>query len=178
MFTLTGYRVARLSLAHASELQRLYERCTDYHMAHEGTPTRATAGEEELTALPPGRTVEDKFPFGIYSPDADAELVGYLELFRNYPADGEWWIGLLMLAPSVRRRGLGSEIFRSASAWAGESGARRIMLAVLDTDDAALAFWRSQGFEEVRRRPYRSQTHRKNHTVVIMRHALHAAAPP
>ena len=64
MFTLTGHGVCRLTLADAAEVQRLYERCNDYHLAHEGTPTRANAGEEELSSLPPRRTADDKFSFG------------------------------------------------------------------------------------------------------------------
>jgi GNAT superfamily N-acetyltransferase len=170
--TRSGFRFARLTLADAPELQALYERCTDYHMAHEGTPTRANAGEEELTSLPPGRSAEDKFPFGIYSPDAD--LAGYLELFRNYPAEGEWWIGLLMLDPQLRRRGLGSDIFRSASEWAAENGARAIQLAVLQQDAAARRFWQRQGFELLRHRPYRSQAENKAHTVLVLRRELAA----
>lgn len=168
--TRSGFRFARLTLDHAPELQALYARCSDYHMAHEGTPTRANAGEEELTSLPPGRSADDKFPFGIYSPDA--ELVGYLELFRNYPAEGEWWIGLLMIDPKERRRGAGTEIFRSASEWAAEHGAQAIQLAVLEQDAAAQRFWARQGFELLRKRPYQSQAEKKAHTVLILRRTL------
>ena len=170
MFAVGGYTVTRLTLADAARLQRLYERCNDYHIAHEGTPTRATAGEEELTSLPPGRGADDKFSFGIESPGG--ALIGYLELFRDYPAQGDWWIGLLMLDPEVRRRGLGSEIFRSASAWTAENGARTIMLAVLATDESAQTFWMRQGFHEVKRRAYASQASKREHTVIVMRHAL------
>ena len=170
MFAVAGYTVVRLTLADAGRLQRLYERCDDYHLAHEGTPTRSSAGEEELTSLPPGRSADDKFPFGIES--ADRELLGYIELFRNYPAEGDWWIGLLMLDPAVRRRGLGGEVFRNASAWAAANGARSIMLAVLESDPDAQRFWQRQGFQEVSRRAYVSQASRKEHTVIVMRHML------
>jgi GNAT superfamily N-acetyltransferase len=170
MFALDGYRVARLTLSDAADVQSLYERCNDYHVAHEGTPTRATAGVEELTSTPPGRSVEDKFPFGIYA--VGGELIGYLELFRDYPADGEWWIGLLMLDPKVRRRGLGSMIVRAATSWAAANGAQAIELAALEGDPAAQSFWRRQGFEFARRRSYESQAQKKCHTVLVLRRAL------
>ena len=169
MFTVAGYSVARLSLADVADVQRLYERCTDYHFAHEGTPTRANAGEEELTSLPPGRSADDKFSFGIYT--ADAVLIGYLELFRNYPDEGDWWVGLLMLDPDARGRGLGSEVFRAATIWAADRGARSILLAVLESDERAQRFWFRQGFELVRRREYQSHAEKKQHTVLIMRRA-------
>lgn len=118
MSAISDYTVTRLAPADAPQLQRLYERCSDYHIAHEGTPTRPTAGEEELSSLPPGRSADDKFSFGIHS--AGGELVGYIELFRDYPAEGDWWIGLVMLDPAVRRRGLGGWIFRTASMGGGK----------------------------------------------------------
>ena len=170
MFAISGHTVLRLNVADAPELQRLYERCSDYHIAHEGTPTRPNAAEEELTSLPPGRSADDKFSFGIHS--AGGELVGYIELFRDYPATGDWWIGLLMLDPAVRRRGVGGRIFRNAGKWAAANGARSIMLAVLESDEAAQSFWIRQGFHEVNRRAYTSQASRKEHTVIVMRHAL------
>ena len=170
MFSIEGFHVVRLTPDDAPHVQSLYERCNDYHVAHEGTPTRATAGEEELTSLPPGRSMEDKFSFGIYAPGR--ELIGYLELFRNYPADGEWWIGLLMLDPKMRRRGLGSRILRAASGWAASNAAQAIQLAVLESDDAAKSFWYRQGFEFVRRRAYESQAAKKTHTVLVLRRPL------
>jgi GNAT superfamily N-acetyltransferase len=170
MFKLEGFRVAGLRADHAPDVQSLYERCNDYHLTHEGTPTRPNAGVEELTSAPPGRSLEDKFPFGIYT--LDGELIAYLELFRDYPVDGEWWIGLLMLDPKMRRRGLGSQIVRAASAWAASSGANAIQLAVLETDVAAQSFWHRQRFEFVRRRSYESQAARKHHTVLILRRGL------
>ena len=170
MFHLDGFRVARLTPDDAPDVQSLYQRCDDYHVAHEGTPTRPTAGQEELTSLPPGRSMDDKFSFGIYVPGG--ELIGYLELFRNYPADGEWWIGLLMLDPKLRRRTLGSQIFRAANDWAANHGARAIQLAVLESDLAAQSFWHRQGFEFVRHRSYESQAAKKSHTVLVLRRPL------
>ena len=170
MFELDGYRVARLTIEDAPDVQSLYESCSDYHLAHEGTPTRGTAGREELESLPPGRSMEDKFPFGIYAPEG--ELLAYLELFRNYPTEPEWWLGLLMLDPKMRGRGLGTQIFRVASRWAAKNGAGAIQLAVLEGDPAAQRFWARHGFEFVRRRAYESQSQKKNHTVIVLRRPL------
>lgn len=175
MIELDGYRVARLTLADSRDVQSLYERCSDYHLAHEGTPTRPTAGEEELASFPPGRSIEDKFSFGVYAPGG--ELLAYIELFRNYPAEPEWWLGLLMLDPRIRGRGFGTQIFRVASAWAFTNGARAIQLAVLESNPAAQRFWTRRGFEFMRRRAYESQSHKKKHTVIVMRRgfSLHDA---
>ena len=170
MFALDGYHVARLAAADAADVQSLYQRCDDYHVAYEGIQTRPAAGAEELASAPPGRGTDDKFPFGIYS--LDGELLAFLELFRNYPAEGEWWIGLLMLDPKVRRLGLGREIFLCAAKWAQANGAGAIQLAVLATETAALRFWKRLGFAEIGRRPHESQAQRKSHTVLVLRRPL------
>jgi GNAT superfamily N-acetyltransferase len=168
---LGGYRVVRLHREHAAEVQSLYERCSDYHELQEGTPTRPTAGVDELSALPPGKDLADKYAVGIYS-DA-GELIGYCDLIRDFPRPGEWWLGLLMLAPQERASGLGSRIYQRAARWAAARGAHAIGLGVLEANQQAQRFWAKQGFEEVRREPYTSDSGHQSR-VLIMRHRLTA----
>lgn len=167
---LHGHRVLRLSLTYAGALQLLYERCSDYHEEHEGTPTRPTAAAEELAALPPGKAPVDKFSLGIYSPDG--EMIGYLDLVRDFPFVGEWQIGLLMLDPAVRGAGLGERVCRAAEGWVAEQGGRSISLGVLEHAAGAERFWRRMGFDEVARQPYASETGRKHSRIIFMRRSL------
>lgn len=167
---LRGHRVQRLSLTDAGTLQSLYERCSDYHVEHEGVPTRPTAAAEELAALPPGKAPADKFSLGIYSPEG--EMVGYLDLVRDFPSAGEWQIGLLMLDPAVRGAGLGERVCRAAESWVAERGGRTISLGVLEHSPRAARFWRRMGFEEVARQPYASETGRKHSRIIFMRRDL------
>jgi GNAT superfamily N-acetyltransferase len=154
----------------AGALQLLYERCSDYHEEHEGIPTRPTAAAEELAALPPGKAPADKFSFGIYSPDD--EMVGYLDMVRDFPSAGEWQIGLLMLDPAVRGAGLGARIFRAAAVWVREQGGCTMSLGVLEHAAGAERFWRRMGLKEVARQPYASETGRKQSQIIFMRRGL------
>ena len=172
-FTLDGFEVRRLGPGDAAEVQRLYERCTDFHQLAEGMPTRPGAGAHEIEALPPGKMSTDKFIFGVAAPDG--ALVGYLDLVRDYPGPGEWWIGLLMLDADVRGAGMGTRLVRGAAEWAAAGGARAILLGVLERNPRAERFWRRQGFAEVDRRPYTSDTGRASR-IVVMRLALAAGA--
>ena len=167
---LRGYRVQRLSPADAGTLQLLYERCSDYHEEHEGIPTRPTAAADELAALPPGKALVDKFSLGIYSPEG--EMVGYLDLVRDFPAADEWQIGLLMLDPAERGRGLGERICRAAADWVAARGGRTISLGVLEHAPRAERFWRRMGFDEIARQPYGSETGRRSSRIIFMRHRL------
>jgi len=146
-------------------VQRLYERCTDFHELAEGMPTRADSGAYELEALPPGKMSADKHVFGIVA--ADGELAGYVDLVRDYPERGEWWLGLLMLDPAARGAGLGSRVVRGAAEWAAARGARAILLGVLEQNPRAERFWRRQGFIELDRRPYTSDTGRPSRIIVM-----------
>jgi len=167
-FSLPGYIVRRFKPADAAALQGLYERCTDYHEMHEGFATRPSAAADELAMLPPGRTLEDKFSMGIYEPGGP--LIGYLDIVRHYPATNEWWIGLLMLDPEARAKGLGARLFRATWNWVLSQDGKAIYLAVLEENIRAERFWRRQGFEEVRRQAHTSETGNKISQVIVMKY--------
>jgi hypothetical protein len=71
------YYVARLNRDdHVRDLQSLYDRCPDYVQLAFGEPAHASAAEEDFA-------FQRNMVFGIYS--RDAELIGVLELMRDYP---------------------------------------------------------------------------------------------
>jgi RimJ/RimL family protein N-acetyltransferase len=140
------YYVARLDREqHTRDLQLLYERCPDYLRTAFGESSRPTAAEEDFAHK--GGNI-----FGIYS--RDAELIGVLEFIRDYPKPDEWWIGLLMLDPRARGRGLGARVCRTTIDWMITEGARAVWLAVLAHNEAAHRFWTRLGFVEMERQPW------------------------
>lgn len=165
--TLPGWTLRHLRPEDAPALQDLWERCTDYHQLQEGTPTRPTAAVDEIAALPPEKDRADKFLFGIHA--ADGTLAGMLDLIRDYPGPGEWWVGLLMLDPAARRAGIGADVYRAAEAWAAARGARMVQLAVLEQNAGAARFWERMGFEETRRQDYTSDTGHQSRVIVMVR---------
>ncbi len=168
-FLLEGYSVRRLRAADAAELQGLFERCSDYVQLYSGLPPRPTEGEEELHALPPGKELADKFSFGLFS--SEQELVGYVDLMRNYPTEQEWWIGLLMVDPKARNQGLGRLAYEASARWVRSQGGRTIWIGVLEENASAERFWRRLGFEEVRRESHTADGG-KLHTMTVLRHDL------
>jgi len=168
-FSIEGYSVRRLSDSDSAELQTLFERCSDYVHIYSGAPPRPTEGEEELRALPPGKELRDKFSFGLYNPQQ--QLVAYIDLMRNYPAEHEWWIGLLMVDPLARRRGLGHQVYGASAQWVRDLRGHRIWIGVLEENADAERFWRRLGFEEVRREAHKTESG-KLHTMVVLRHDL------
>ncbi|HEU4560340.1 MAG TPA: GNAT family N-acetyltransferase [Longimicrobium sp.] len=166
---LPSHTTTRLTLDDAPALQRLCERCGDYYEMEEGAPARPNAAEHLLTGLPPGKTPADKHMLAIHS--AAGELVGVLDLIENYPAEGEWWLGLLLLDPQARTAGLGSRILSAVKEAVAAEGGTAIYLGVLEHNAPAERFWRRHGFAELRRQPYIAASGHESR-VIVMRHAL------
>jgi GNAT superfamily N-acetyltransferase len=165
MVRLDGYDVKRLGSSDEADLQDLHQRCTDYYELIEGGPTRPTSAREDLAELPPGKELTDKFYFGVY--DSDRKLVAALELARDLPSPGEWWLALLLLDPQARGWGLGARLLHAARQWVSRQGGSAISLAVLEQNTRAERFWRKHGFVEQKRSPFTAATGLESRAIVM-----------
>ncbi len=151
---------------HTALLQQLYEKCSDYVLLVDGHAVSPDTAEQTFIETPPGRSLDDKFIFGVFRPDG--ALVGMLEGMRDYPEAGIWWIGLLLIVPEARRGGLGRRLVHSFAGYARSCRCKAIMLGVVDENAPALRFWQSLGFTLVRRSEPR-RFDEKEHIVNVMR---------
>jgi len=163
------YSVHRLVPEDTESLQELFIKCADYALIVTGEAVSPAAAEQTFKLIPAGKSPDDKFVFGIV--DRWKSIVGVLEGMRNYPEDDAWWIGLLMLAPEVRRQGIGRTILDGFSKYVRSCNGSAIMLGVVEDNRVAYSFWRAVGFEVVRK----TEPHRygkKTQAVYIMRRAV------
>jgi ribosomal protein S18 acetylase RimI-like enzyme len=145
VFELTGCFGVRLDETRRAELQAFYESCRDYVELVTGAPPGPNEARDLLTALPPKKSREDKFVIGLF--DAPGHLVGVLDVIRGYPAEREWYLGLLLFGPSSRGRGLGERVYRRLEEWVRAEGGKVIHLIVQEQNPAAIRFWKRMGFE-------------------------------
>jgi len=164
---LSPHTATRLTLADAPRLQRLCERCGDYYLMEEGAPAAPDAAEHLLTGLPPGKTHADKHVIGIHAPDG--ELAGVLDLIHDFPGEGNWWLGFLLLDPGARAAGLGSRVVDEVARAVAAAGGTIIQLGVLEHNVAAERFWRRHGFAELRRQPYTARSGHVSRVIVMSR---------
>ena len=136
------------------ELQRVLESAPNYAHAVTGLPFGAADAQSTYSALPEGKSYEDKFVFGIL---AAREMVGCADVIRGYPDAQSVLIGLLLIGEPLQRRGIGSAAFRRIEATAKHWGeCRRIRVGVVRTNAAVLPFWHRLGFRETGElKPYR-----------------------
>ena len=145
VFELTGCFGVRLDESRRDELQAFYGHCADYFELITGQPPGPNEAAELLQSLPRGKTREDKFVIGLF--DAPAHLIGVLDVIRDYPKPAEWYLGLLLLAPTWRGRKLGERVYHRLEEWVRACGGAAIHLIVQEQNPGALRFWRRMGFE-------------------------------
>lgn len=76
------------------------------------------------------------------------DLVGWLELNRHVPERlSHVAVLTLAVAPVARRMGIGRRLMHDAYAWCADVGVRKISLDVRAGNAAAIALYRSEGFE-------------------------------
>jgi ribosomal protein S18 acetylase RimI-like enzyme len=138
----------KLTQCDAIDVAGLYSRCADYFLFQDGAvPTLADA-HELFTDVPPEKDAHDQTVLGWKE---DGGLYAIVAILRNFPHDGVWYLGLMIVDAAHRGRGVGRSIYSKVEEWAAARGATEIRLAVLEANEAGLRFWHSLGFSEVRR---------------------------
>ncbi len=127
-------------------VEAVYRRASDY-LALESGLSPAVAARVFFEERPPGGT-EAPLKFGVA--DGDQALAAIGDLAFGYPEAEDAYLGLLLLVPENRDKGLGQAILGEIKRNARERGARRLLLGVLDANRRARAFWEAQGFKLVR----------------------------
>jgi RimJ/RimL family protein N-acetyltransferase len=169
LFKVPGCHVKQLQPEDTPALQALLEKSSDYSQLLTGSPPRSSAAASLLTDTPEGKTPNDKFVIGLFTETKD--LIGVLDVVRNYPAQHDWWLGLLLFDPQARGQGLGQHVYRAFEAWVSQQGAQRVYLGVLEQNQRAYQFWNRMGFEALEKRPAR-RFGNVEHVVIVMLRTL------
>lgn len=136
------YPVRRLTEADAAQVCTLMQGNPLFYRYHPPQPTPESI-RTGMTALPPGKAMEDKWFVGFYDGDC---LIAVMDLILNYPAADTAFIGLFMTAHDRQGCGLGSRILRDCMARLAAAGYHRLRLAVDEGNPQSLAFWTKNGF--------------------------------
>ncbi|MFY4717994.1 GNAT family N-acetyltransferase [Streptomyces sp. LaBMicrA B280] len=119
MLEVPGERVLVRELAPADEapLIRLFEECEDWFLAATGLPSAPGDVQSLYYGLPEGARPEDKVLLVL---ERDGVVAGVVDAVRDHPEPGAVAVGLFLLAPWCRGRGLGHRLARSLLARAGD----------------------------------------------------------
>jgi GNAT superfamily N-acetyltransferase len=140
-------RLVELGQGDLPALQALFERCAAYFQLVQGSPPRhGQARRWLLEEAPAGAPIEARTVFGLR--DDEDRLVGAVDCTRDHPTPGDWWLGTMIIEPSIRGVGLGAGFHVHLLGWLRERGARGVQLRVPRDNPGALRFWARAGYQE------------------------------
>ena len=128
----------------------LYARAADYVLLETGTAPTPAMADDFFADVPPGGDPAESAKLGLFDGEA---LVGVADLAFGWPEPRDAYLGTMILAPAARGRGLGPVFLRAVEAEARARHAPRLLLAVLDDNPRARAFWERHGFRVVKTFP-------------------------
>lgn len=121
----------------------LYQRAEAFWtLTDRKAPDRQMAADF-FTDGPPGCDPARSHRLGVFQ---HSELVGVAELSFGFPNPEDAYLGLMLLAPDDRGKGLGSALLAEVIGLAKARGAPRLLLAVLEENIQGRAFWEAKGF--------------------------------
>ena len=138
------YHTRLLQPPDLAALQSLFERGSDYFEIATGAPPAKDEATRAYVAGPPTKSVDDKRVIGVF--DAADHLVGVLDAIVDWPQDGVWSMGILLLDPEHRGSGLGKAVLGAFEDWAKGRGAREFRTAVVTHHDAGRRFLSESGY--------------------------------
>lgn len=93
---------------------------------------------EDMVALPPNKTFEDKFYLGFYK---NEKLIAVMDLIGHYPREDIAFIGFFMMDRLYQGRGIGSMIIEECLAFLKEKGYRYVRLGYMKKNEQSKHFW-------------------------------------
>ena len=126
------------------ELQSLIERSADYYEQVYGHPPGPAEATSVYSVLPDGvETYDTKILLAVIK---ESRMVGVIDAVRDWPSPGTWAVGLLLLEPGVRGRGLGTVVLERLEDRAAAEGAAQLRVGVQVANEGGLRFWQRNGF--------------------------------
>lgn len=166
-FRIEGYSLRQLNLEDQGILQVLCDRCAWNENIIISSSQEKNVSLVILKELPPGKKYEDKILLGIFE---NSNLVGVLDMVKDFPVKGELILGLLMFDPKVTDKGLRGKIHDCIIDWAINNGFDKLRLDVAADNQASYNFWKKLGYTDTKR--VNVKLGRENKEVIVMNYQL------
>lgn len=134
----------------AEDALDLAQRAADYVTLEVGHAPNMDFIDGFFTAVPPGLSQDALMTFGVMEEQA---MAGMICIAEGYEFPTDWWIGLMLLDPAFRRRGIGRAVLRLVKRKARRARMAMLKLSVLEANPRAMHFWIREGFVPHRHAP-------------------------
>lgn len=129
-------------------IESLCTKCIDYYGSYYGQYNITDVTKEVFEDIPPNKDYIDKFVFGVFK--NNSQLVGIIDIVRDFPTQEEWIIGLMLIEPNERKNKLGTKIHKSLIKWATDLGAKPFRIGVIKDNHVAMKFWSNLGYKKIK----------------------------
>ncbi len=157
------YSVKTLKETDINDILKLYLSNPVYYK-YCPTPASKESVLEDMTGLPPNKTIDDKFFVGYYEKE---RLVAVLDLLTGYPENSVVFLGFFMLHKDFQGKGIGVQIIQEIIVYIKELGFSKIRLAIIKGNEPAKNFWLRNNFELIN-----VEREMEDYTAVFMEHYL------
>ena len=136
------YTIRQLTPA---DVDTVYHLCAENTLFYKYHPPFATREDiiNDMSALPPGKEMKDKFYLGFFSGDI---LVAVMDLILNYPEEKTAYIGFFMMKKEMQGCGNGTKLINGCAEFFAQSGFIKIRLAIDKGNPQSEHFWSKNGF--------------------------------
>lgn len=140
-------KIVSLDLDDIISVDQLCNECEDYFLMVNGAPHTKEDSEEILAALPPEKELKDKFVLGIFYKE---ELIGVIDLIKDYPVIDQWIIGLFLLKEKDRNKGIGKLVHNALIEMVLKDSGKSLTLGVVKENIKGLKFWEDLGYKTIK----------------------------
>ena len=130
-----------------ADVPQIYSLCSGNPLYYQYCPPFVTEDSirSDMKALPPGKTMQDKYYAGCFS---DGELIAVMDYIHAFPDEKTDFIGFFMVSRNVQGQGVGSQIIEDLCRFLCGQGRSAIRLGWVKGNSQAEHFWKKCGFHE------------------------------
>jgi GNAT superfamily N-acetyltransferase len=148
----TGEFLVRLATrAETTEIQAFNEANPEYWLLTHGHPPPPDDAQRAFDAHPPADMNYREDPWFIVRDAATSALAGHVACAIDLMAPGVFHLGFFMVATSRIGTGFAQRLYEAYEKFTFRHGARWLRLGVVECNERGRAFWRRQGYVDVKR---------------------------
>ena len=143
-----------VKLLNNKDLKDIYNLCVLNETYYKYCPPSPSIDSirKDMQALPPKKTLEDKYFLGYYEND---RLLAVMDLIDKYPNDKTVFIGFFMVDINYQNKGVGTYIIKELIHYLKNNGYQDIRLGYVNGNKQSESFWAKNGFVDT---GYRNHT--------------------